>query len=66
MLMTLEQMIDALSNTAAVIGPKAEVQAWNVSTAAGTQPLDAFHTTCVSAGWDQAKKQPVALIKIAR
>lgn len=63
--MTLEQIIDALSNTAAVIGPQAEVRAWHLGTAAGAQPLDTFHTTSVSAGWDKNTQQPLAIIKIA-
>jgi hypothetical protein len=63
--MNIEQLIDALSNTAAVIGPHAEVKAWHLGKAAGTQPLDTFQTSGVSAGWDKGTQLPLAVIKIA-
>lgn len=63
--MTLEQLINALSNTAAVIGPQAEVTAWHLGKQVETLPLGTFRTTGVSAGWDAVTQQPLAVIKIA-
>ena len=61
--MTIEQLIDELSNLGAVIGIKTEVRAWYLGNEP-LHPLDVIKPTGVSAGWDKSTQQPIAEIKI--
>lgn len=62
--MTIEQLIDELSNLGATIGLKAPVKAWLITTPEELKPLDVAKVSGVVAGWDRSAQQPIATLKL--
>lgn len=62
--MTIEQLIDALSNLGATIGLKAPVKAWFIAAPEELKPLDVAKVSGVVAGWDRSAQQPIATLKL--
>jgi hypothetical protein len=63
--MSIEQLIDQLSDLGQTIGMKAEVKAWNLAhEQSPLQPLGVRNVDGISAGWDKATNQPIATLRL--
>jgi hypothetical protein len=63
--MSIEQLIDQLSELGQTIGMKAEVKAWNLAhEQRPMEPLGVRNVSDVSAGWDKSSNKPVATLRL--